>query len=379
MVINQVEPFGVNAEQKYLQHLTNVNQVKDIYKLVEADAEYIDLFSNHKIEEVVGWGCRLLFNRPKRGIDHNIELSIHNPASGFERTVNLAYIDIPCKIDRLYYDTVHPSRWVDALGSEEGVAELETQLKDNLSTEISQDVNDEVEDALADKNAYRANTSNDMRKLIDGEDRFDGNMITLDKGKFSLADIISFLWCLSSKFKSRNRIFQKGYHADLSKARDTKEAWEQIITNTPSLKRIGVVCDSLLTNRLATEKMADTINTKYIDMENRFAYVKETNFKNVLKANMKHKDWQGYYDKNENKKGDKKWQEVYEKERLLVWIGDVRVPVLKIREPKQGLEYKYEVENGLHWFFLKSRAYVGLATCLNYFGIFIKTDEKDET
>jgi len=29
-------------------------------------------------------------------------------------------------------------------------------------------------------------------------------------------------------------------------------------------------------------------------------------------------------------------------------MGDVRVPVLKIREPRTGLEYKYEPENGLH-------------------------------
>jgi hypothetical protein len=31
-----------------------------------------------------------------------------------------------------------------------------------------------------------------------------------------------------------------------------------------------------------------------------------------------------------------------------MWMGDVRVPVLKLREPKTGLEYKYEPENGLH-------------------------------
>src|SRR6266487_5831665 len=108
MTLEQVKPFGVNAEQKYLSHLQNIIQVQDIYKLVETDNEYIDLFANHQIEEVIGWGCRLLFTRPKRGIDTEIDLSIHNPASGFERTVKMAYVDIPCKIDRTYYHPFTP-------------------------------------------------------------------------------------------------------------------------------------------------------------------------------------------------------------------------------------------------------------------------------
>jgi hypothetical protein len=109
MVQTQATAFGVNAEQKYLQHLTNIIQVQDIYKLVENDNEYIDLFANHQIEEVVGWGCRLLFTQPKKGIDTQIDLSIHNPNSGFERTVKMAYVDIPCKIDRTYYHPFTPN------------------------------------------------------------------------------------------------------------------------------------------------------------------------------------------------------------------------------------------------------------------------------
>jgi len=109
MVGINVKPFGVNAEQKYLEHLAQVIHVQDIYELVQADTEYIDLFANHKIEEVEGWGCRLLFTRPKPGLDHAIDLSVHNANSGFKRTVDIAYVDIPCKIDKVYYDNVHQS------------------------------------------------------------------------------------------------------------------------------------------------------------------------------------------------------------------------------------------------------------------------------
>lgn len=59
MVDYNPKPYGANAEQKYLKHLQNIIHVHDIYKLVEADTKYIDLFARHKIEEVEGWGYRL--------------------------------------------------------------------------------------------------------------------------------------------------------------------------------------------------------------------------------------------------------------------------------------------------------------------------------
>lgn len=103
-------PYGVNAEQQYLLHLQNVIHVHDIYKLVEAHNEYVDLFARHKIEAVEGWGCRILFTRPKRGLQQKVGISIHNKDSGFVRTVDIAFVDIPCRIDKLYYDSVQRDR-----------------------------------------------------------------------------------------------------------------------------------------------------------------------------------------------------------------------------------------------------------------------------
>lgn len=359
------KPFGLNAEQKYLKHLQNIIHIYDIYKLVEADTEYIDLFARHKIEEVEGWGCRLLFTRPKKGIDHAIDLSVHNDKSGFERTVNIAYVDIPCKIDKVYYDNVHHTRWVDALGSPDKVTEVEQQLKDNISAEMSEDINVQVELALCNPANYRKGSGDGWKKPQDVANNIlpaTGNYyeITYDAAK-DMAIILEFVFNISSKFKSRNKVFQKGYYYDNDKARTDEGAWMQIETNTPSLKRIGVVVDSMVINKLSTEKLASAFNTKYIDFRERFAWVKDTNFKHVLKDGKKHED---LLEDGTN------WADVYMETKLVLWMGDVRVPVLKIREPKQGLEYKYEVENGLHWFIHKSRVYVGLATCLNYVGLF---------
>jgi len=208
------QPFGLNAEQKYLNHLQNVIHVYDIYKLVEADTEYIDLFARHKIEEVEGWGCRLMFTRPKPGIDHKIDLSVHNAGSGFKRTVDIAFVDIPCRIDKTYYDNVHSTRWVDAIGSMEKVGEIETQVKDNISTEITEDINVEVEKAFSTVSNYRKDdTSFDKVKQVAlKEIEPKGNYYEISKVDANDMDtIINFFFSISARFKKRNTIFQKGY------------------------------------------------------------------------------------------------------------------------------------------------------------------------
>lgn len=372
MVDYNAKPFGVNAEQEYLLHLQNIIHIQHIYKLVEADTEYIDLLANHKIEEVEGWGCRLLFTRPKQGIDHSINLSVHNDASGFVRTVDIAYVDIPCRIDRVYYDNVHQTRWIDALGDNFKILTIETQLKENISTQIADDINDEIENALSDPNNYKKGTGDTYKKakeIAQGQVMPTGNYYEIKaSGANDMNVILDFLFNISSKFRSKNTVFQKGYYFDNSKPRTEESAWSQLKTNTPTLKRIGVIIDSMVINKLSTDKLATSPNIKYIDLKERFAWVKETNFRHVLKTGKKHEDYTGRPDGTSDA-----FNEVYEDKKLIVWMGDVRVPVLKIREPKQGLEYKYETENGLNWFFHKSRVYVGLATCLNYVGLFADT------
>ena len=353
--------FGINAEQKYLEHLQNITQIHQIYKLVEADTEYIDLFARHKIEEVEGWGCRLVFTRPKKGIDHSPDLSIHNAGSGFKRTVDLAYIDIPCRIDKTYYDNVNASRWVDAIGDNQKVGEIESDLKDNISTEITHDINTEVENAFRLLTNYRQGTGEEyknIRGIVEKTVMPSGNYFEIEPKDMRDMDlIINFFQVLSSRFKKRNTIFQKGWCWDTTKDRSNDNAWEQVETNTPTYKRIGMVIDDYLVSSLATAKLSQAFNVKYIDFVDRFAYVKETTFYNALK--------------NDGTEDEDKL--------LLAWMGDVRVPVLKMREPKGGLEYKYEPENGRHWFFHRARAYVGLATCLNYIGLFLNKKGKTES
>lgn len=210
---NAGTPFGANAEQKYLSHLQNITQIHDIYKLVEADTEYIDLFARHKIEEVEGWGCRLIFTRPKKGIDHAPDLSIHGQNSPFRRTVDIAYIDIPCRIDKTYYDNVQASRWVDAIGDNQKVGEIETQLKDNISTEITEDINVEVENAFRCVANYRKDDDsyNKIAEVINKKLEPKGNYFEVGEHELDADTIINFFFAISARFKKRNKIFQKGY------------------------------------------------------------------------------------------------------------------------------------------------------------------------
>src|SRR5207248_7797722 len=128
-----------------------------------------------------------------------------------------------------------------------------------ISTEITEDINIEVEDAFCDPSNYRVgdpDTSEKITEIAKGEIEPTGNIYWLTKAQMTdMTTIIDFLWAISSKFKSRNTVLQKGYHYDHDKPRSDKDGWRQVPTNTPFLKRIGIVCDRLVVNKMATDKM----------------------------------------------------------------------------------------------------------------------------
>ncbi|CAG8594859.1 10408_t:CDS:2 [Ambispora gerdemannii] len=249
MVNLNAKPFGLNAKQKYIEHLQNIIHIHDIYKLVGADNEYIDLFTNHKIEE---------------GTDDS---------DTFKRTLDIAYVDIPCRIDKVYYDMVQESRFIDAIGNPAKVSEIGTQLKENIATEMTEDINIEVEHSFTLLKNYRKGTNSEkVKEIVLGQEEPTGNMFVLTKtAAEDMGTVLDFVFNISSRMRSRNAVFQKGYFWDYEKDKNDDANWEQIETNTPSLKRIGIVLDSRIVNKLSTEKYATAYNLKYVDLKERFA------------------------------------------------------------------------------------------------------------
>ena len=177
---------------------------------------------------------------------------------------------------------------MDAIGDNQKVGEIETQLKDNLSTEITEDINVEVENAFRMESNYRKDPDsfNKIKDVINKKIEPKGNYFEVKEADIDADTIINFFFALSARFRKRNTVYQKGYIFDTSKGRDAEDAWEQVETNTPTYKRMGIVMDDLLVNRMAVNKLSQAFNVKYIDFKERFAYVKETTFGNSLKNDM---------------------------------------------------------------------------------------------
>lgn len=186
---------------------------------------------------------------------------------------------IPCRIEKVYYDNIHQSRWIDALGDEGKVSDIEVQLKDNISSEITEDINKKIELALCDPKNYRkgAGTAHTKpQEVAWGQIISEGNYYEISKvDSENMEVILDFIFNMSSHFKSHNTIFQKGYFFDHEKTTDDKAGWKVIETNMPSLKRIGIVANCFLINKLSTNKLANAFNTKYIDLKVCFVYVKD--------------------------------------------------------------------------------------------------------
>lgn len=310
---------------QYLKLLEQKKQQDEIFQLVRADSRYLELFADNKIQ-IYGGQARYLMTQPKPGVKFRPNLSIHS-GDDFKRDLDIAWVDIPPVIDKVYYELIVEDRFLEALDTPAKLVEMTAQLKDNISEQIVDDINEKIEEIWTSDNNYKANESD----LTNGEEP-DGNLFVMDEEWFNNPDeILGTIYNTSSAFLKKNDLFQLGWlkpHGTPTEA----PVRTKVKTNTKKLKDIFLVLDSTIHNLLAIGKFAQAFNFKFIDLKERFGEVIETSLPNKYKMIM----------------------------------FDKRVMVLKPRENKKGLEHKYETETQTNWFIMPSKVYAGLITCLNY-------------
>ncbi|CFW93312.1 protein of unknown function [endosymbiont DhMRE of Dentiscutata heterogama] len=310
---------------QYLHLLEQKIQQDEIIQLVKADSRYLDLFSENKIQIYAGQ-ARYILTQPKAGIKFRPDLSVHS-GNDFSRQIDIAWIDIPSVIDKVYYDLVVEDRFQEALDTPAKVAELTTQLKENIAEQITDDINEKVEEIWTTDGNYKKNTTN----LENGEAP-DGNLYEMSDKWFSEADkVLGAIYNTSSAFLNKNDLFQLGWMKPADQPTDPATR-TKVKTNTKKLKDIFLVLDSTVHNLLAIGKFSQAFNFKFVDLKERFGEVIETSLPNKYK----------------------------------IVMFDKRVMVLKPRDRNKGLEHKYEPETQTNWFFCPSKVYAGLITCLNY-------------
>ncbi|RHZ36070.1 hypothetical protein [endosymbiont GvMRE of Glomus versiforme] len=309
----------------YIQLLEQKIQQDQILQLVKADSRYLELFADNKIQ-IYGGQARFLLTQPKEGVKFKPDLSVHS-GGDFSRQLDLAWIDIPAVIDKVYYELIVEDRFLEALDSPNKLSEMTTQLKDNIAEQITDDINEKVEEIWTTDGNYQENTT-DIAK----DEEPNGNLFKMDKEWFKKPDeVLGAIYNTSSAFLSKNDIFQLGWLKPAANATDPATR-TKVKTNTKKLKDIFLALDSSIHNLLAIGKFAQAFNFKFVDLKDRFGEVIETCLPNNYKMVM----------------------------------FDKRVMVLKPREQNKGLEHKYEPETQTNWFFLPSKVYAGLITCLNY-------------
>ena len=319
----------------YIKQLEQqVHQVQ-VFQAVQARSKWIDTFSSNKIE-ISSFGARYVITMPKEGLNWKPDLSVHkgtDASDTFRREVNIAYIDIGPIIDKVYYDIIVEDRFQEALDNPSILNQVTTQLKQNIAIKVISDINKGLKKIWTNENNYLISTTDLGKGEIPN-----GNLHKIHPSYFKDNDwVLGQLFDTGDAFLEESTLFQKGFCPKEDAEgnpidRTDKTNWIKVETNTLDETDIIVILDNSVKNNLKIGKYSQAPNASYVELKNTYGKVENCAFPNNFKMLMM----------------------------------DNRVTVLRPKENKLGLLHKFEQESQTNWFFLPSKVFGGMVTCLNY-------------